>query len=199
MYLQSLRLFQLLRLVNTISVFLSAVSAVLMFVVACISAIIAKKNVETQEKILSLQQRHNIAALLPRCDIVCSETGGIIKISLYNYGHGTMMINRLDIINKETGSILHNAYEIIPDSVGLSYYSLEARGRNIRVDGHIKLIEINRNRIPAEAYKKVRKTLAQYIVIVYYSGVYEGGTEMMAIKDLAKLFGNVYREDAEFL
>lgn len=152
------------------------------------------KNAEAQEKLLSLQQSHNIDALCPKCDIVCSEAGGIIKIGLYNYGHGTMAINHLDIVNKGTDSILHNAYEIIPDSIGLSYYSLEAKGRNIRVGGHIKLIEIDRNRLSMEEYKKVRKTLAQYMITVYYKGVYDDGTEMSVTKDLAKLFGNVYRE-----
>lgn len=194
MLLQSSISSELLSYVNTLLLFVSVGAAVLMLAIAVISKDIEKKNAETQEKLLSLQQSHNIASLRPCCDIVCSEAGGIIKISLYNYGHGTMTINHLDIINKETGSVLHNAYEIIPDSIGLSYYSLEAKGRNIRVDGHIKLIEIDRNRLSAEEYKKVRKTLAQYTINVYYKGVYDDGTEMSATKDLAKLFGNVYRE-----
>ncbi len=50
-------------------------------------------------------------------------------------------------------------------------------------------------KISLEDYKKVRKVLAQYTVTVYYSGVYEDKGELSATKDLAKLFGNVYRED----
>lgn len=59
---------------------------------------------------------------------------------------------------------------------------------------HIKLIEIDRNRLSAEEYKKVRKTLAQYTITVYYKGVNDDAAEIFATKDLAKLFGNVYRE-----
>lgn len=43
------------------------------------------------------------------------------------------------------------------------------------------------------------RLLDSFEIIVYYSGDYEGGAEMSTIKDLAKLFGNVYREDVEFL
>lgn len=195
MILENAEVSDLLEFVNVISVLLSAAATVAMMVIAYTNKNVAKKNAEIQEKIFMLQQAYNKAALRPRCDIVCSETGGIIKISLYNYGHGTMIINHLDITNKETGSMLHNAYEIIPDNIGLSYYSLEAKGRNIRVGGHIKLIEINRNKISFEDYEKVRKVLAQYTITVYYGDVYEDKGELSATKDLAKLFGNVYRED----
>lgn len=59
---------------------------------------------KTQDDLLALQQGNNMESLCPRCDIVCSEAGDLIKISLYNYGHGTMTINHLDIVNKEMES-----------------------------------------------------------------------------------------------
>lgn len=70
-----------------------------MLKIAVISKDIEKKNEKAQEKLLSLQQSYNLAALRPRCNIVCSEAGGIIKISLYDYGDGTITINHLDITN----------------------------------------------------------------------------------------------------
>lgn len=183
--------------VNTISLFLSGVSAVLMLVVAIESKKIASGNVKLQTEMLELQKKYNKASLCPKCDIVCSEANGIIKISLYNYGQGTMKVSHLDIINKETESLFHNVYEIVPADIGLSYYSLETKGRNIEVGGHIKLIEIDRNKLAPEEYKKVRKILAQYTINVFYVGVYEDSTEMPATKDLAKLFGTIHRESCE--
>lgn len=40
----------------------------------------------------------------------------------------------------------------------------------------------------------MRRALAKYTINVYYTGVYKQDIEMEATKDLAKLFGNVYRE-----
>lgn len=178
---------------NTVSLILSAISAVLMLAVASESKKVTKRSAETQKEMFDLQQKYNIVSMRPKCDIVCSEAGGIIKISLYNYGQGTMTINRLDITNKETGSVLHNAYEIIPENIGISYYSLETEGRYIRVGGHIKLIEIDTNKLDMKEYERVRRALAKYTIAVYYTGVYEQDKEMDETKDLAKLFGNVYR------
>lgn len=183
--------------INTISVLLSGISAAMMLFVAIESKNMAKRSAELQKEMYALQQKYNMALLCPKCDIVCSETGGIIKISLYNYGQGTMIIKHLDIINKDTESLLHNAYEIVPENIGISYYSLETKGRNISVGGHIKLIEIDLNKLNAKEYEKVRRTLAKYTITVYYAGVYEQDVEMEATKDLAKLFGNVYRKSSE--
>lgn len=179
---------------NAISLFLSAASAVMMLVVTIESKNVTKISAEIQKEMYALQQKYNRAFLCPKCDIICSEAGGIIKISLYNYGQGPMTINHLDITNKDTGSQLHNAYEIVPENIGISYYSLETRGRNIGVGGHIKLIEIDSNKLNTKEYERVRKTLAKYTITVYYTGVYEQDIEMNATKDLAKLFGNVYRK-----
>lgn len=184
----------MIELVNAISLFLSGASAVLMLVIANESKNMTQRSAELQKQIYALQQKCNMALLCPKCDIVCSEAGGIIKISLYNYGQGTMTINHLDITNKDTESLLHNAYEIVPENIGISYYSLETKGRNIRVGGHIKLIEIDSNKLNAKEYEIVRRTLARYTITVHYTSVYEQDTEMEATKDLAKLFGNVYRE-----
>ena len=183
----------LIEQVNAISLFLSATSTVLMLVVACETKDVNKRSAEIQKEMFDLQQKYNLASMRPKCDIVCSESSGIIKISLYNYGQGTMIINHLDIVNKDTESLLHNAYEIIPENIGITYYSLETKGRNIRVGGHIKLIEIDTNKLNAREYERVRRTLAKYTITVYYTGVYEQDIEMEATKDLAKLFGNVYR------
>lgn len=187
----------LIEQINTVSVLLSGISAAMMLLVAIESKNMAKRSAELQKKMYALQQKYNMALLCPKCDIVCSETGGIIKISLYNYGQGTMIIKHLDIINKDTESLLHNAYEIVPENIGISYYSLETKGRNISVGGHIKLIEIDLNKLNAKEYEKVRRTLAKYTITVYYAGVYEQDVEMEATKDLAKLFGNVYRKSSE--
>lgn len=184
----------LIEQVNAISLFLSATSAVMMLMVAIESKNMTKRSSEIQKEMYALQQKYNMAILCPKCDIVCSEAGGVIKISLYNYGQGTMTINHLDITNKDTESLLHNAYEIVPENIGISYYSLETKGRNIRVGGHIKLIEIDSNKLNAKEYERVRRTLAKYTITVYYTGVYEQDIEMEATKDLAKLFGNVYRK-----
>lgn len=54
---------ELLQIVNTISVLLSAISTVFMLAIAWINKNIAMKNAEAQEKLLSLQQSHNIDAL----------------------------------------------------------------------------------------------------------------------------------------
>ncbi|MCM1223424.1 MAG: hypothetical protein NC548_54145 [Lachnospiraceae bacterium] len=183
--------------VNTISVFLSAVSAVMMVVVAFESKKIAKDNAELQEKMLALQEKYNKASLCPKCDIVCSEANRIIKVSLYNYGQGTMKISRLDIFNKDTESLFHNMYEIVPTNIKLFYYSLETEGRNIEVGGHIKLIEINREKITDEEYERAKQILAQYTITVHYTGAYEDSMEMSAEKDLAKLFGTIHRESCE--
>ncbi|MCM1266666.1 MAG: hypothetical protein NC302_02070 [Bacteroidales bacterium] len=183
--------------VNTISVFLSAVSAVMMVVVAFESKKVAKDNAELQKKMLALQEKYNKASLCPKCDIVCSEAHRIIKISLYNYGQGTMKISHLDILNKETNSLFHNMYEIVPADIGLSYYSLETKGRNIEVGGHIKLIEIDQEKLNEEGYEKAKKILAQYTITVYYTGAYEDSVEMSTAKDLAKLFGTIHRESCE--
>lgn len=186
----------IIELINAVSLLLSGISAALMLFVATASKNMAKQSAELQKEMYALQQKYNMAFLCPKCDIVCSETGGIIKISLYNYGQGTMIINHLDIINKDTESLLHNAYEIVPDNIGISYYSLETKGRNISVGGHIKLIEIDLNKLNAKEYEKVRRTLAKYTITVYYASVYEQDVEMEATKDLAKLFGNVYRKSS---
>lgn len=178
---------------NMVSLILSAISTVLMLAVAVASKEVTKRSAEIQKEMFDLQQKYNITSMCPKCDIVCSEASGIIKISLYNYGQGTMTINHLDITNKETESVLYNAYEIIPENIGISYYSLETKGRNIRVGGHIKLIEIDTNKLDAKEYERVRRALAKYTITVYYKGVYEQDIEMEATKDLAKLFGNVYR------
>lgn len=185
-----------IELLNAISLFLSASSAILMVIIANESKNMTQRSAELQKQMYALQQKYNMAFLCPKCDIVCSETGGIIKISLYNYGQGTMTINHLDITNKDTESLLHNAYEIVPDNIGISYYSLETKGRNIGVGGHIKLIEINSNKLNAREYEIVRKTLARYTITVYYTSVYEQDTEMQVTKDLAKLFGYVYRKSS---
>lgn len=176
--------------VNSLSIGLTTVAALATCIIAYINNNIAKKT-------LDLQEEYNRVSQCPQCDIVCSEADGIIKISLYNYGQGTMVINHLDIFNKDTESLFHNAYEIIPESIGISYYSLEAKGRNIRVGGHIKLIEIDRNKLTEEQYVKVRRILAKYTITVYYRGVYEQDEEMTTTKDLGKLFGTVYRENGE--
>lgn len=186
----------LIDLINAVSLLLSGISAAMMLFVATESKNMAKRSAELQKEMYALQQKYNMAFLCPKCDIVCSETGGIIKISLYNYGQGTMIINHLDIINKDTESLLHNAYEIVPENIGISYYSLETKGRNISVGGHIKLIEIDLNKLNAKEYEKVRRTLAKYTITVYYASVYEQDMEMEATKDLAKLFGNVYRKSS---
>ncbi|MBD5537997.1 MAG: hypothetical protein HDQ99_20550 [Lachnospiraceae bacterium] len=140
------------------------------------------------------QEKYNIAALCPTCDVVCSETNDRIKISIANYGHGTMIIDHLDIINKETSSVLHNMYEIIPESIGLKYYSTETRGRNIRVDGHIKLVEIDLKKLTAKGYAKIRRNLAKYTITVHYQGIYDQGVCRQVTKDLSELFGHTYRD-----
>lgn len=176
--------------VNILSVGLTTVAAIIMCVIAYINNNIAKKT-------LDLQKEYNRISICPKCDIVCSETDGIIKISLYNYGQGTMVINHLDILNKDTESLFHNMYEIIPENIGISYYSLETKGRNIKVGGHITLIQINRGKLDDEQYKKVRRILAKYSITVYFKGIYEQEGDMAATKDLGKLFGTVYRENGE--
>lgn len=174
-------------LAQTLCLIASAVCAVFMvgftIVNLCLSLVLKK-----------MQENFNSAALCPTCDVVCSETNDRIKISIANYGHGTMIIDHLDIINKETSSVLHNMYEIIPESIGLKYYSTETRGRNIRVDGHIKLVEIDLKKLTAKGYAKIRRNLAKYKITVYYQGVYDKRTCRQATKDLSELFGHTYRD-----
>lgn len=105
-----------------------------------------------------------------------------------------MCIDYLDIINKETSSVFHNMYEIIPENIGLKYYSTETRGRNIRVDGHIKLVEIDLKKLTAKGYAKIRRNLAKYKIIVYYYGVYDKADKKQITKDLSELFGHTYRD-----
>lgn len=85
-------------------------------------------------------------------------------------------------------------YEIIPESIGLKYYSTETRSRNIRVDGHIKLVEIDLKKLTAKGYAKIRRNLAKYMITVYYQGVYDEGTCRQTTKDLSELFGHTYRD-----
>lgn len=151
------------------------------------------QNWRTAKKSVKVQEEYYRKALCPKCDIVCSEVGDRIKISLYNYGNGTMIVKEMKIINKDTGSLLHNVYEIVPDSVGLTYYSIESRGRHIMVGGHIKLIEVNLGKLSRKQYEKVKETLSRYTIVVSYKGVYEEEPMMNADKDLEKLFGRVYR------
>lgn len=172
---------------QTVCMIASAACAILMalftIINICLSVILIKK-----------QEKNNRAAFCPTCDVVCSETNDRIKISIANYGHGTMIIDHLEIINKETLSVLHNMYEIIPESIGLKYYSTETRGRNIRVDGHIKLVEIDLKKLTAKGYAKIRRNLAKYMITVYYQGVYDQGSCRQITKDLSELFGHTYRD-----
>lgn len=62
--------------VNILSVGLTTVAAIIMCVIAYINNNIAKKT-------LDLQKEYNRISICPKCDIVCSETDGIIKISLW--------------------------------------------------------------------------------------------------------------------
>lgn len=172
---------------QTLCMIASAFCTILMLVVTIISLRLSFVLEKKQEK-------YNSAALCPTCDIVCSETNDRIKISIANYGHGTMCIDYLDIINKETSSVFHNMYEIIPENIGLKYYSTETRGRNIRVDGHIKLVEIDLKKLTAKGYAKIRRNLAKYKIIVYYYGVYDKADKKQITKDLSELFGHTYRD-----
>lgn len=172
--------------VNAFSVMMSAACAVGMLVIAIVNFIFGLKKIK-------LQEEHNRMALCPKCDIVCSETGGIIKMSLYNYGNGAMTVKSLKIENKDTGSVLHNAYETVPATIGLKYYSLSTKGRNIVVNGHIKLIEIDKRKLRKEQYSQLRKALSRYIVTVSYQDIREQGPCMETAKDLADFFGRNYR------
>lgn len=172
---------------QTVCTIATGVCTVLMLAVTII-------NLRLSFSLKKMQEKYNCAALCPTCDIVCSETDDRIKISIANYGHGTMIVDHLDIINKETSSVLHDMYEIIPESIGLKYYSTETRGRNIRVDGHIKLVEIDLKKLTARGYAKIRRNLAKYTITVYYQGVYDKGDCRQTTKDLSELFGHTYRD-----
>lgn len=172
--------------IGSVCTLLSAACAAGMLITAVVNIVFHVKEIK-------IQKEHNRAMLRPKCDIVCSEAGGIIKISLYNYGHGTMMIDHLEITNKETGSVVHNAYEMVPDTIGLSYYSLATKGRDIAVNGHIKLIEINKKRLTREKYSKLRNALSKYTINVFYQDICGEGPCLEAKKDLADLFAKSYR------
>lgn len=150
------------------------------------------ENVKLLKQELDLQKEHNNKMVQPKCNIVSAEINNTIKISIANYGNGLMTIDDIIITNKKTGLVCHSLYEIIPENINPSYYSIDTQGKDIAVRGHIKLIEIPFAIDTEKAqYNKVREILSQYKITVKYHCIY--GNNFVAEKDLEILFGKIYR------
>lgn len=110
-------------------------------------------------------------------------------VCISNYGNGVMTIDNIVISNKNTGAICYSLFEVIPEDIKLSYYSIDTQGRDIAVNGHIILIEIKN--FDKLQYNKIREILCQYKITVNYHCIYKN--TFCETKDLDVLFGKTYR------
>lgn len=144
---------------------------------------------QIQEENFRLQETHYKESLKPHCYIRCSEIDHAICIDVYNSGQGLMIIQKINIVNKDNNKSFTSINKMIMENIKLEYYSVNLNNYGISAGKHAVLIKTAR--LNNEELKNVRNRLAQYTIIIDYVDIY--GNLLHADKDLSILYGKKFR------
>lgn len=139
-----------------------------MLIVAIFTAWLSFKLTDDNRKIT---EEHYRIEIMPRHNIICSTYDSIIRLAIYNAGHGMMIIRKIIIKDKESGTVYERADHILSQEITLKYYSVFDGEYVLRPGEHLTLLKTYR--LSDEQKRLVSDKLKNCIVEIEYMDAHE--------------------------